>query len=174
MAITKEKKREIVEFITSGLEKSETTFFTDFTGVDVNNLNALRRNVRESGGRYFVAKHSLVKLAFDNAKVSVERGFIEGVNGLVIVEDDPVNVAKALKGFKDENKAFTIKGGMLEGVSLSEAEIIRLAKTPPRGELLAKMLGSINAPVSGFVSASAAIMRKVMYALNAIAEGKEE
>ncbi|MCP4229398.1 MAG: 50S ribosomal protein L10 [bacterium] len=174
MAITKEKKREIVEFITTRLEKSETAYFTDFTGVDVNNLNALRRSVRESGGRYFVAKHSLVKLAFDNAKVSVEREFIEGVNGLVIVEDEPVGVAKALKGFKDANKTFSIKGGLLEGSSVSEADIIKLAKTPPREELMAKMLGSINAPVSGFVSASAAIMRKVMYVLNAIAEGKEE
>ncbi len=85
-----------------------------------------------------------------------------------------VGAAKVLKKFKDDNRSFVIKGGILGETYLSEADVIQLAKTPPREELLAKMLGSINAPVSGFVSASAAILRKFMYAVNAIAENKEE
>lgn len=174
MAITKEKKQEIVDLLATGLKDSETTYFTDFTGVDVNSMNALRRSIREAGGRYYVAKHSLVKLAFENTETPVESEFIEGINGLVMAGEDPVSAAKVLKSFKDKNSSFIIKGGMLGAITLSEADVIQLAKTPPREELLAKMLGSINAPVTGFVSASAAIIRKFMYAVNAVAESKEE
>ncbi len=174
MAKTKEQKQEVVELLVSGLKENETTFFTDFTGVDVNSINALRRSVRETGGRYYVAKHSLVKLAFEDAGTQVDGAFIEGVNGLVLAGEDPVSAAKVLKTFKDDHDSFVIKGGMLGTTTLSEADVIQLANTPPKEELLAKMLGSVNAPITGFVSASAAIIRKFMYAVNAIAENKEE
>ena len=118
--------------------------------------------------RYKVIKNNMLKRAADELKIEGVDEYFKGPSAVAFGYEDPVAPAKILCKFvKDANKT-EIKGGILDGKVMDAAGITNLSKLPSKEELIAKMLGSMNAPVTNFVGVLAAIPRGLVCALNAI------
>jgi len=174
MAITKKKKEELVDIFAERLEKSKAAVFTDYKGLTVEEINEVRSKLREQGIEFKVVKNTLFGLAVKKANLDIDPK--ELANHPVAVAfgyDDEVAPAKVVFNFAKDHESLEIIGGILEGKSIDASNVKSLAQMPSREELIAKMIGSMNAPVSNFVGVMHANLRNVVGVLNAIKEQKE-
>lgn len=174
MAITKKKKEELIDVFAERLEKSKAAVFTDYKGLTVEEINEVRSKLRDQGIEFKVIKNTLFGLAVKKAKLDVDPK--ELANHPVAVAfgyDDEVAPAKVVFNFAKDHEQLEIIGGILEGKSIDAQSVKSLAQMPSREELIAKMIGSMNAPVSNFVGVMHANLRNVVGVLNAIKEQKE-
>jgi len=133
----------------------------------------LRNEVRESGGRYVVVKKTLLKRVLDEKKIDgINPLDMEGQIAVAFGMSDAVATAKVVNTIRKELEKPAIIAGLMDGKVLKMEEVIQLASLPSREELLAKLVGSINAPVSGFVNVLGGTLRSLVYALNAVKEQK--
>lgn len=175
MAITKEKKVELIEQYATDLENSSAIFLTKSQGVSVNQLTELRRKLREANGGYSIVKNTLAKRALSQvglADKGVEE-LLEGPVGISYCFGDPPPVAKALVDFADDVEVFEIKGGLLGDLFLNEAAVENLAKLPPLEVIRAQLLGIISAPASQLVGVLAGGVRQVVNVVDAYAKSEE-
>ena len=161
MAIRPEKAAKVAE-IKELLTSSKCTVLVDFCGLTVAQDTALRRKMREAG-----------VIAAQEAGIEGLEPALEKNTAIAVAPEDPVAAAKIICDFAKENKALVVKAGVLDGKVIDDAAIKALAELPPKEVLVAKMLGSMNAPISGFVNVLQGTIRKVVYALDAIREQKE-
>ena len=168
----KSTKEQVVAEFAAKLKAAPAAFLTDYRGLTVEQADDLRNKLRETGVEYSVVKNTLLRLASQGTDMECLSEHLSGPTSVTITGDDPVAPAKVLADFAKANEVFEIKCGVLNGVLLSVAEINALAALPSRDELLAKMLSSINAPVSNFVGVLAAIPRSLVQVLGAIQEQK--
>jgi large subunit ribosomal protein L10 len=166
MAIRPEKAAKVAE-IKELLTSSKCTVLVDFCGLTVAQDTALRRKMREAGVTYIVVKNTLLRIAAQEAGIEGLEPVLEKNTAIAVAPEDPVAAAKIICDFAKENKALVVKAGVLDGKVIDDAEL------PPKEVLVAKMLGSMNAPISGFVNVLQGTIRKVVYALDAIREQKE-
>lgn len=145
---------------------------TDFKGMSVEELTRLRVKLQESGGEYVVVKNTLARIAFTDGMHDVIKDEFKENCGIAFGSGDPVAVAKAISEFAKTSKLFTIRHASLEGKRLSAAQVESLAKLPGKQELLASVLGTMNAVPTNFVSLFANMVRPLLYALKAIEEKK--
>ena len=164
MAIRPEKAAKVAE-IKELLTSSKCTVLVDFCGLTVAQDTALRRKMREAGVTYIVVKNTLLRIAAQEAGIEGLEPVLEKNTAIAVAPEDPVAVAKIICDFAKE--------GVLDGKVIDDAAIKALAELPPKEVLVAKMLGSMNAPISGFVNVLQGTIRKVVYALDAIREQKE-
>ena len=155
------------------LASSKATILVDFCGLTVAQDTALRRKMREAGVTYVVVKNTLLRIAAQEAGIEGLEPVLEKNTAIAVAPEDPVSVAKIVSEFAKENKALVIKAGVLDGKVIDEAAIKALAELPPKEVLIAKMLGSMNAPISGFVNVLQGTIRNVVYALEAVRKQKE-
>ena len=172
MAIRPEKAAKVAE-IKELLTSSKCTVLVDFCGLTVAQDTALRRKMREAGVTYIVVKNTLLRIAAQEAGIEGLEPVLEKNTAIAVAPEDPVAVAKIICDFAKENKALVVKAGVLDGKVIDDAAIKALAELPPKEVLVAKMLGSMNAPISGFVNVLQGTIRKVVYALDDIREQKE-
>ncbi len=151
MKLTRARKQEIVQELASRLQGAETLYLTDFTGIAVKPMTELRRKLREAGVECVVVKNTLALRALDAASVSGLDELIRGPTAFVLAGADPVAAAKVLAEFQREHDALRLKAGLVEGRTVGEAEIKRLATLPSREELLSQLGGTLQGPLSGFV-----------------------
>jgi len=170
--LTRSQKEDLVKKLSEQIRTGKAAVFSDFTGTSVGNLQKLRSELRKSGLAYKVTKKKLIELAFKEAGVEVDVKNMQGQIGVAIGGEEEVAAAKILKNFTKENKNFKILQGVLEGKAISEKEVLSLAALPGKEELLAKLVGTINAPVSGFVNVLAGNLRNLVGVLKAIGESK--
>ncbi len=163
------KVAEIKELLTG----SKCSILVDFCGINVAQDTAFRRKVREAGVTYSVAKNTLIRIAADEAGIEGLTSALEHNTAIAAAPEDPVAVAKLVCDFAKESKILKIKIGVLDGKTISADEIKALAALPPREILIGKMLGSMNAPISGFVNVLQGTIRNVVYALDAVRKVKE-
>ncbi len=175
MAITREKKEQLLKQYSEDIEKSSAIFLTGYKGVSVNELTGLRYKIRDVEGSYTVVKNRLVKKAFDEAGLAGDNieVLLEGPVGIGFSYGDPPPVAKTLVEFADDVEAFEIKGGLLSGVFLNEEAVKNLAKLPPLEVIRAQLLGVITAPASQLVGVVASGVRQVVNVLDAYATSEE-
>ncbi len=166
-------KAQVVEEFSAKLTTAKAAFLADYRGMDVEEANALRNKLRVAGIEYSVVKNTLLRLAAKDTSFECLGEYMTGPTAIAIAQDDPVAPAKALTEFAKTSKFFELKAAVLEGNLLSDADIKNLADLPSREELLAKVLGSINAPVSNFVGVLAAVPRSLVQVLGAIRDQKE-
>jgi large subunit ribosomal protein L10 len=175
MAITKEKKEEILKGLEDKFGKAKAVYFADYRGLSVKEIGELRKKLKEEGAEYLVAKKTLMKLSVKNAKLpEVPNELMEGPVGVAFGFEDVVIPVKVLNDFAKEAEALTILGGLVEGKYISKEEAIELAKLPSRDELLAKLVGSMKAPISGFHGVLSGILRDFVGVLKAYDEKKGE
>jgi len=168
--LTKDRKKAIVKDLSEQISSSKVSIFSDYSGTSVAKMQKLRRELREAGATYKVSKKKLFNLAFKEAGIEADSIGLEGQIGLTIGQQDEISAAKVLNRFAKENKNFKILRGVLEKKVITDQEVMALATIPSREELLAKLVGSINAPVSGFVNVLAGNIRGLITVLKSIAE----
>jgi large subunit ribosomal protein L10 len=176
MAVTRRKKEEIVESLSKSFDEARSFVLTDFTGIDVDEMTELRAKMREAGVSYTVAKNTLLRMIFDNVGIPEGEAFLEGIDGPTAVAygADEVMPAKVISEFaEDHDGRPSIKAGFVAGESMDIQGVERLAKVPGREELLSRLVGSAQAPLQGFVCVGSAIIRKFLYAVNAVRESRE-
>lgn len=173
MAVIRPEKAAKVAEIKELLSNSKCTILVDFCGLTVAQDTELRRKMREAGVHYNVVKNTLLRIAAEQAGIEGLEPSLEKNTAIAVSPEDPVAVAKIICEFAKENKELKVKVGVLDGKVIGADEIKALASLPPKEVLIAKMLGSMNAPISGFVNVLQGTIRNVVYALEAVRKQKE-
>jgi len=169
------KKIEQVAILKEKIEKASSIVLVDYKGIKVSEDTELRKSMRESEVDYIVAKNRLFKIALKEAGVADNFDeILEGTTSFAFSYDDPVKPAKVVAEYsKKFGKVFNIKAGVLDGKRLEAAQVQALADLPSKEVLVAKLLGSMQAPLSGFVTVLNGVQKGFVVALNAIKEQKE-
>ncbi len=157
-----EAKKAQVAQVVDVINNAATGVLIDYRGLTVEEDTKLRNDLRAAGVKYFVIKNTLLRLAANQVGLEELDGILHGPTALAVSED-PVAPAKILFDFAKNNDKVEIKSGFMDGKVMSMDELTTLAKTPSKETLIAKLMGSLNAPVSNLVRL-----------LNTIAEGGEE
>lgn len=167
------EKAAVVEELKDKLGRAQTVVVTDYRGLNVQEITELRRQLREAGVEYRVAKNTLTTIAAREADLSELEQFLSGPTAIAFGYDEPVSAAKVISEFARLHRELEIKGGALEGNVIGVAEIQALADLPPREELLAMVARAMQGPIAGMANALQGILRNLAYALNAVREQKE-
>lgn len=142
---------QLVDEIKDLIDKSQSVVFVDYRGLTVSEVTELRNKMREAGVVYKVLKNTYVKRAADALGIEGVEAYLEGPTAVAFGVEDAVSPAKILADFIKATKKTELKGGILEGKAIDVDTVKSLSEIPSRDELLAKMLGSLNAPITNFV-----------------------
>lgn len=167
-----EQKKAVVAELSERLKGSVAGVLVNYKGITVADDTKLRKDLREAGVKYTVVKNTLLKRAAEDAGIEGLDPVLGGTTALATSEEDYVAAAKILCEYAEKNKNFEIKSGYVDGGVLGVDEIKDLAKLPSKEVLVAKALGGLNAPISGFVTVLNGNIRGLACVLNAIAEKK--
>ena len=170
----KDSKQQVVAEMHDKLQRAKAVFLADFRGMNVGKATELRNELRKASVEYKVVKNTLLDLASrDTDKESLQPFFV-GPTAVALSYDDPVSAAKVLSRFAKEQQAtFKLKAGVLTGKPITVSDIQALADLPSREVLIAKLLGTMQAPISNFVGVLAAVPGSFVRALDAIRVQKE-
>lgn len=154
------------------VEGSNYLFFAKFSGISVVDLNDLRRKLEKVVSRTIVVKNSLARVVLEriNAKAATE--FLDGSVLMTAGKDDPQVVSKILSDFAKDHESFELKGIFIDRQVFKNQFIKELAKLPSKRELLASVVGGIQAPISGFVLGLGQVVRSLVNALDQIQKKK--
>jgi len=166
--LTKTQKKKIIDELADKIKRQKSLVFTDVSGVNVGEIQKLRRGLRQAGIEYKVAKKTLINLALKEAKQEIDISQLVGSLGLAFSYEDPIFPAKIIFKFAKEHKNLKVLGGIMENRFLTFEEVEAMSKILSREELLAKLVWSIKGPISGFVNVLAGNIRNLIGVLNAI------
>lgn len=170
---TRQQKEAITGDLTGKLKEAKGVVFSDFKGLAVKDMSALRRELRAEGISFKVVKKTLMSIALKEAGIEADVLKMEGQIAVAISPQDEVAAAKILSKFAKTNENLKVTGGILEGKMLSIDEVVALSKLPSKQELLAKFVGTINAPVANFVRTLSGNLSGLVRVLKAVADKKE-
>ena len=172
MAKTKEQKQVHVDALVADLKESKSAVIANFQGLTVQATEELRAKCRENNIKFIATKKTLLKRALSALDLDVDTKSFEGGVSVAFGLTDEVAPAKVIADFAKDNEIVTMFGGVLEGSYIDNAKVAELSKLPSKEELYARLVGSINAPVSGFVNVLAGNIRGLANVLNAIKDNK--
>lgn len=167
MAITKKRKQELVAQYSDLLQRSQAIILTDYVGLNVAQISALRRQIREANGAYHVTKNTLVKLAMEREGLSVPDEWFEGPTAVGFCFDQVPAIAKTVADFADQSEILKIKGAVLGVRALGEDKVRELASLPATDVLQAQLLGALTTPASGLVGTLAGLLSGLVGVLDA-------
>ncbi|MBI3158420.1 MAG: 50S ribosomal protein L10 [Chloroflexi bacterium] len=148
MALTKERKEEVVAQYQAWAERAEAVVFTEYTGLSMLQIDKLRGAIREAGGELHVVKNTLAKRAFEAAGMQTPETLFTGSSAIGLAFSDPPAVAKAIADAAKDSEFIKIKGGFLNGQLLSAEDMQALAELPPLPVVRAQLLAVINTPAT--------------------------
>ncbi len=174
MSAALEQKQKIVAEIKEKFEKASSVVVVDYRGINVEQVTELRKQYRAADVEYAVLKNTMVKRAVDELGIEGLSEHLEGPNAFAFSYGDPVASAKVLCDFINKTKCehLEIKAGYVDGSALDVAGVKALAELPPKEVLVAKLMGSLNAPMTNFVGVLSATLRSLVYAIDAIRKQK--
>jgi len=172
MPKTRSEKEQIISELSDKIKRTKSAVFTQVSGYTMDDANNLRTKGVSQGVELFVAKKTLLLRALEANGFHVSKDDLDGSILTSLGFEDEVSAAKLMAEFAKGREGIDIVGGILEGKIVDGQAVKQLATLPSRDELLAKLVGSINAPVSGFVNALAGNLRNIVYVLNAVKEKK--
>lgn len=167
-----EDKQKVVQAIEEKLQKANLVIFTDYRGINVDEITELRNKLRAPGVEYKVLKNTMTRFALQNQGYSELIDRIEGPNAVLFSNEDLVGPAKTIFDFIKAHKKLDVKVGILEGQIVEPDKIKELAELPPREVLLAQVLGTMQAPITSFVYVLNANLTGLVRALDQIKEQK--
>jgi large subunit ribosomal protein L10 len=170
LAITKERKNELVGQYAQWAKKSRALIITEYTGLPMKQMDALRNKMREAGGEIHVVKNTLGKLAFEEAGLPLPDDYFEGSTAIGFAFDDAPQLAKALTEFARTSDFVKIKGGYLGDVAINVDQVKALADLPPLPIMRAMLLGTILAPASQLARTLAEPGRQIAAVVKAFAD----
>jgi len=171
--LRKEKER-IVEELHGSLDGIKSAILSNYRGLNVTEMTALRNQLRQASVTYRVVKNALIRLALKDTDLEP---LIDRINGPIAVAfsyDDPISPAKIIQDFSKEQPKLEIKGGIVEGRVVDEAGVKRLAEIPGREVLLAQLVSTLGAGPAHLVTVLSFNLQKLLQVLNAIRFKKEE
>lgn len=172
MATTRAKKVDDLALLTDLFRSSKAAVFTKVEGLTVKDVTKLRRTLREENVRYVVAKKTLLERAFSAAHVAgVPLESYRGTIGVAFSAEDEVAPAKLLAAVAKDAPNLAFRGAVIAGAYLDAPAVVQLAKLPGRQELLGQLVGTIAAPLSGFVRVLAGPLRGFLTVLTRRSEG---
>jgi len=173
-SLTREEKEKQVAWLREQFQGVRALYLAENQGLTVSQMNAVRSELRSRGVSFKVLKNTLVRLAYKGTDVAVLEQDVAGPRAAAWTHtDENVRVmAKVLVDFAKANPKFRLVRGILNGKIVQPQELDVLSKLPSREELLARLLGTMKAPVNAFVNVLAAVPRSFLYALKAIEEQK--
>ena len=174
MAISKERKVELVTQYVEQLKKSQGIILADYRSLGVNDMDGIRRAMRSVDGKFQVVKNRLLLLALKEAEMSLPEEWLVGPVAVSFCYGDVPPVAKVLKDAAKDLEALQIKGGLLGASVIAREEMYAIADLPPREALLAMVLGTINAPATRVAGVVAGGIRQVVNVLQAYADKLQE
>jgi large subunit ribosomal protein L10 len=151
--VKKEDKEQVVSALTERLKAAETVLVADYRGLTMPQIDALRTRLLESGARFSVVKNTLTRRAAEAAGSDALLALLEGPSAIAFIETegDMVAAAKALADAARETRVLAIRGGVMQGRTVSAEEVESLATLPPVEVLRGQVLGAIIAPLSSLI-----------------------
>jgi len=171
--LTREQKREQSEQLRSALSDISTLFLLENTGLNVNDVNVLRSEIRKTEGTYRVVKNSVVKLAVEGTDLEVITPHMTGPKTLAFTDGDVVALAKAIKTFIKDHPELSIQQAFLDGQLLDAKTAVKIADLPSRDELISKLLYVLQSPMRRLVVALNSPIQQLATAVDQIAESKD-
>ena len=153
-----ESKKQIVTDMIEKLKTAQAGVLVDYCGLTVEEDTDLRNKLRAAGVEYKVVKNTLTRFAAKEVGFDELDAVLNGPTSLAVSYDDPVAPAKVIADFAKDNEKLEIKSGFLDGKVISLEEINQLAKTPSKDVLIAKIMGSLNSPISALTRTLQAIV----------------
>ncbi|MFA6307948.1 MAG: 50S ribosomal protein L10 [Patescibacteria group bacterium] len=173
MPKTKEQKQEALKVLQEKLKDSKAVVFSSDTGSNVKVINELRRELKANNAEYLVVKKTILKKAIKDMGETDQLDDLAGSVALTLSYHDEVSGAKILNKYAKGSEVLKLGGGILEHTFIVPEVVKRLATLPSREELLAKLLGSINRPLSGLVGVLSGTTRNFVGVLSAIKDTKK-
>ncbi|CCZ50058.1 TPA: 50S ribosomal protein L10 [Candidatus Gastranaerophilales bacterium HUM_3] len=169
---TKAFKNDKVALIKEKIDKAQVAVVSEYTGLSVEEITKLRRELQKEGGDYMVTKNTLAKIAIKGTPYEVLAETLKGPIAIAFGFTDQVAPAKVLSKFIKDTKKGEIIAAAMDGQLMSAEEAKALANLPSREELYAKMLGCINSPASGIANSVNAVMSSLVRAVAAVRDQK--
>jgi large subunit ribosomal protein L10 len=170
-----QEKQQIVTDLAGKLGAASAFYLTDFTGLSVKKITNLRARLRNAGVECIVVKNTLAERALDGLELPDIGRFFKGPTALVISTGDAVSAAKVLSDFaREHDNKPTVKAGIVERRAVGPEEVTRLAKLPPREQLLAELAGALSAPMAQLAFLLQARLYEFAGLLDALRTSREE
>ncbi len=170
--LTRQQKEEIVAKLSDEIKEAPACVLADFKGLNANDMVALKKKLRESGSTFQIIKKKLLAIALKNNDLEIDPKALDGQIAISVSQDE-VTSAKLIHETAKENENVKIVGGVLGDKLMTIDEVEALAKLPSTDELRAKLVGQLQAPISGFLNVLSGVPRSLVQVLNAVKEQKE-
>jgi len=163
-----------VTAIAERIQSAQSMVLADYTGLTVLQMTEFRRICKAASVECRVVKNRLARIAADNADMGVMKDHLTGPTAIMFGPESQVDPAKVVADFAKTNEAMEIKGGFLDGEYLDKGQVLALSRVPSKDELIAKMMGSINSPVTGIAMVMNGVAGALARAIDAVAKQKAE
>ena len=165
MTQTKEQKKKVIDELKDKIGRQKAMVFVDFTGLKVKDLSALRKKLAAAAGEFKVAKKTLIGIALRENNIDIDAKKFNGELAVVFGGTDEIRTIKEIYKFTESSQKLKILGGYFENRFLDADSMIELAKLPSRDELLARLIGGIASPISGFANVLQGNIKGLLYVL---------
>jgi len=170
--ITKEQKVKTVADLKDKLSRASGMVLANYHGLSVSQIQELKKSLKESDAEFVISKNTLISRAAEEAKKEIPGEQLEGPTAILFAFGDALASIKKLADFIKQYQLPEIKIGDLEGRVISKDEVLSLAKIPSKQELYAKVVGSLNSPIYGLVTALSGNFRNLVYVLKQVENSK--
>ncbi len=170
MAKTRLQKTELLNKYKDILKNKTGYFLVNSDKTDATTVSKLKIELKNVGANYSVLKNTLFKVALQDSEQPLEMQEIEGPTAIIYFDEDPTAPAKLIKEIQKETELLDAKSGVFEGQFLTEQEVMQLADIPTKDVLLGQLVGTLNAPLSGFMNALTGNIKGLTMVLKGISE----
>jgi len=170
LAVSKERKQEVLAIYAEWLKKSQAVILVEYTGARMKDLDGIRAKIRETGGEFHVLKNTLARRAFSAVGMEIPGEFLVKSTAVSFAFSDPAATAKALTDSMKGRDYIKVKGGFMSGQSISAAQVKSLAEMPPLPVVRAQLLGVLQAPAGKLVRTIAEPARGLAAVIKAFTE----
>lgn len=169
-----EEKQPVIQEISEKIDGAQSVVLVDHRGLTVEQDTALRKQLRQAGVEYKVYKNTMMRFAFKGTDCEQLDSYLEGPSAMAVSKDDATAPARVLCKFAEEADKLKIKGGIVEGKLYDAKGLEEVSKIPSRNELLGRLLGSMQSPISNFARVVKQISEKKAEAGDEPGEAAEE
>ncbi len=170
MAVSRERKEEVLATYSEWMKKSQAVILVEYTGTKMKALDGIRSKIRESGGEFHVVKNTLARRMFAEHGMTLPNDYLVKSTAVSFAFTDPASTAKALTEATKGNEFIKVKGGFMAGQALNAAQVKALADMPPLPVVRAQLLGVLQAPAGKLVRTIAEPARGLAAVIKAFSE----
>jgi large subunit ribosomal protein L10 len=163
-------KAQVIDQTKEKFEQATGVFLTEYRGLTVQDMQNLRASLREKGGELKVIKNTLFRKALGETADALTEELGSGPTAFAFVYENETDCAKILVDYTKTNKAFVVKGGLLNGKIMDAKAVESFSKLPPRDQLIAMVIGAVAAPLSTLVGTVEAIYAQPIRVIGAVAD----